>query len=29
VVGVYVDPLSGDELETAASTNIWYSSGCP
>ncbi len=29
VTAVYIDPLSGDKLETAASANTWYSAGCP
>ncbi len=29
VTAVYIDPVSGNRLETGASTNSWYSSSCP
>jgi hypothetical protein len=29
VTAVYIDPLSSNKLETAASVNSWYSAGCP
>lgn len=28
MTAVYIDPLSGDKLETGASANSWYSGGC-
>jgi hypothetical protein len=29
VTAVYIEPISGNKAETAASTNSWYSSSCP
>jgi hypothetical protein len=29
VTAVYLDPVSGDKVETGASINSWYSTGCP